>query len=192
MPRAGLSREAVVAAAADIADGAGWNAMSLTLVADSLGVRVPSLYKHVASLDDLRAEVAALATRELGDALRTATVGVSEQDALRSLCSAYRSYALAHQGRYEATQRPAMTPGTAHAEASADVLAIVTAVLAGYGIAEADRVDATRAVRAALHGFAALETGGGFGMPQSVDRSFDRLVWGLHAMLTAMAAHPAD
>ena len=33
-----------------------------------------------------------------------------------------------------------------------------------------------RIVRAALHGFVALEAGGGFGMPLPVDDTFERLV----------------
>jgi len=53
---------------------------------------------------------------------------------------------------------------------------VFTAVLAGYGLSGDDAIHATRAVRAALHGFAALESGGGFGMSQPVDASFDRLV----------------
>jgi hypothetical protein len=31
-------------------------------------------------------------------------------------------------------------------------------------------------VRSALHGFVALETGGGFGIPVDLDESFDRMV----------------
>nr|MDT0664287.1 TetR family transcriptional regulator [Micromonospora sp. DSM 115978] len=54
MPRAGLSRDRVVAEAAALADTAGLDAVTLSTLADRLGVRVPSLYKHVDSLDDLR------------------------------------------------------------------------------------------------------------------------------------------
>jgi len=37
-------------------------------------------------------------------------------------------------------------------------------------------VHATRAVRSALHGFVTLEAAGGFGLPQDVDESYNRLV----------------
>jgi Tetracyclin repressor-like, C-terminal domain len=37
-------------------------------------------------------------------------------------------------------------------------------------------VDATRALRSALHGFVMLENAGGFGLPRDVDRSFGQLV----------------
>ena len=39
-----------------------------------------------------------------------------------------------------------------------------------------DAVHAARAFRSAVHGFVALEAGGGFGIPVDLDASFDRLV----------------
>jgi hypothetical protein len=45
-------------------------------------------------------------------------------------------------------------------------------------------VDATRFFRSALHGFVALETGGGFEMPVDLERSFARLV---QSVVTALA-----
>lgn len=178
MPRAGLSPAVVTGTAADLADEQGWDSLTLAAVADRVGVKVPSLYKHVASLDALRQAVAAQAADELADALTSATVGVSGSDALTRLCGAYRAYALEHPGRYAAAQRPGRdNPGAER------TLTVVNAVLSGYGIEGADAVDAARAVRAALHGFTALETTGGFGLPRDVGRSFDALVGGLELML---------
>jgi hypothetical protein len=56
------------------------------------------------------------------------------------------------------------------------VVSVVLDILAGYGLSGADAIHATRAVRAALHGFVSIEAAGGFGMPIDVDDSFDRLV----------------
>ena len=64
-------------------------------------------------------------------------------------------------------------------DAGARAVRVFTAVLAGYGLEGDAAIHATRGIRAALHGFAALEAGGGFGMPQSVDESFARLVTAL-------------
>ena len=52
-------------------------------------------------------------------------------------------------------------------------------MLRGYGLTDDDAVDATRALRSALHGFVALEAAGGFGLPREVDRSYHQLVAGL-------------
>ena len=46
----------------------------------------------------------------------------------------------------------------------------------GYELSDDEAIDATRALRAALHGFVTLEAVGGFGLPRDVDRSFARLV----------------
>jgi len=53
----------------------------------------------------------------------------------------------------------------------------------GYDLAEDDRVDALRTIRAALHGFAVLEAAGGFGLPRDVDATFERYVDALDAGL---------
>lgn len=176
MPRAGLSREAVVAAAADLADDHGLEAVTLAAVAGAVGVRTPSLYNHVGGLDDVRRGVALTALRELGDALRDAAVGRAGDEALVALAHAYRAYARDHPGRYAAVQR---APGAADAElaaAAARAVDALLAVLGGYGLEGDDAIHAARAVRSALHGFVSLEVGGGFGIPVDLDESFDRMV----------------
>jgi len=55
MPRAGLGTAAVVAAGADLADEIGFVGLSMGQLAERVGVRTPSLYKHVASQDAPRA-----------------------------------------------------------------------------------------------------------------------------------------
>jgi hypothetical protein len=72
------------------------------------------------------------------------------------------------------------------------VLAVVLAVLAGYGIEGDDGIDAARSLRAAMHGFVALEEAGGFGLPRDVERSFSGLLDGVHDMLRGWAAHAGD
>jgi hypothetical protein len=56
-------------------------------------------------------------------------------------------------------------------------------VLRAYELEGDDLVDATRALRATLHGFVAIELAGGFGLPTDVDRSFERAVDGLVAVI---------
>ena len=173
MARAGLAPEAVVSAAAAIADAEGLDAVTLARLAKALNVRTPSLYSHVGGLDDVRRRLAARGARELADALQEAAAGRAGRDALHAVAVAYRAYARAHPGRYHALQRAGDVAGEPAAQRTVRVLG---AVLAGYGISGDDAIHATRAVRAALHGFAALEAQGGFGMPQSVEESFERLV----------------
>jgi AcrR family transcriptional regulator len=175
MARAGLDGDAVVEAAAVLADAEGLEAVTLARLAADFGVRAPSLYAHVAGLDDLRRRLGIRGARELGDALREAATGRAGRDALVAVAAAYRRHARRHPGTYLAAQRA--RPGDAEAEAAgAGVVEVVLAVLRGYGLEGDDAIHATRAVRAALHGFVTLEASGGFGMRQSAGESFKRLV----------------
>lgn len=185
MPRAGLTPAAVVAEAARVADRVGLARLTLAEVAQQLGVALPSLYKHVRGLDALHRELGLRGVCELTVTMTAAAVGRSAGDALRGVAAAYRAYAHDHPGTYAASVRapePGDEPYLAAAEAGLDVF---RAVLAGYGIAGAAAIDATRYVRSALHGFVSLEAAGAFGLPQSVDASFARLVTAVdHALRT--------
>ena len=185
MPRAGLNTDRVVAEAADLADEAGPDHLTLAALAARLGVRQPSLYKHVASLDSLHQLIAQRAKVEFGDVLGRVAIGRSRDDALVAMAYAWRAWARDHPGRYQIGQR-APAPGDAdHLAVANRVVAVMTAVMAGYGLDGDDAIDAVRAYRSALHGFVSLEASGGFGMPVSVDRSFGRLV---HALVRAISS----
>ncbi len=188
MPRAGLTPQRVVAEAAAVVDEVGWDKLTLAAVAERLGVRLPSLYKHVGSLAALRQGVAAQATRELGDALTSAAVGRSGPQALFAIADAYRGYGRAHPGRYASTVRAPEPDDAEHLAAAEAVLQVVFAVLAGYGITGDDAVDVTRSLRASLHGFVTLELAGGFGMSHDVERSFRRMVGMFDLSLTPSTA----
>ncbi len=185
MPRAGLDTDAVVAAAARLADAEGLGSVTLVRLAQNLGVRAPSLYAHVGGLPDLRRRLAGRGATELADELQAAAAGRAGLDALTAVAHAYRNYAHAHPGSYAALQR-APDPDEANGSAAAaKVVGVVLAVLRGYGLEGDDALHATRALRAALHGFVALEAEGGFGLPLALDESFSRLVGVLHRGLPA-------
>jgi AcrR family transcriptional regulator len=176
MARAGLSAQAVVDAAAELADREGLDAVTLARLAADAGVRPPSLYAHVAGLDDLRRRLAIRGARELAAAMREAATGRSGADALRAVAAALRDYARSHPGTYLAAQRAPAADDTEALAAGSDAVDVLTAVLAGYGLTGADAIHAARAVRSALHGFAVLEAGGGFGIKLDLDESFARMV----------------
>ena len=187
MPRAGLSRDVVVARAAELADEVGLDRLTLAAVAERTGVRLPSLYKHVAGLDALHVHLATAAVRELTAELTAATVGRSGPDALARLAGAYRAYARHRPGAYAASVRAPDGGDEEHREAAGALLRVVLSVLAGFGLEGDDAVDATRGLRAVLHGFVSLELAGGFRLPQDLDRSYDRLVAAYTEVLASWA-----
>jgi AcrR family transcriptional regulator len=179
VPRAGLSTTAVVDAALAIVDEQGADALTLAAVAGRFGVATPSLYKHVRGLDALQQKLSAAATTQLAQVLMTAAAGKAGSDALGACAAAYRSYAQRYPGRYPATQRVPDPADPAHVDAGERAVQTLFAVLAGYGLAGDNLLDATRIMRSALHGFVSLELSGGFGSPHDINITFDRLVGSL-------------
>ena len=177
MPRAGLSGAEVVAAAAGLADEAGYAGLTMGLLADRLGVRPPSLYKHVGGLADLQHRVATLAMTELGDVIRDAVQGRAGLDALTGLLTAVRDYVAAHPGRYAATVRPEFSgPDDPLLVASTRVISSIAAVLRGYGIGDEEMDHAIRTVRSTIHGFAMLNASQSFQWDADPDQSFDWMI----------------
>ncbi|KAA1424880.1 TetR/AcrR family transcriptional regulator [Mumia zhuanghuii] len=195
MPRVGLNRDRVVAVALDVVDAGGRTGfadLTLAAVASEAGVSTPSLYKHVASLADLRREVAVHAVGELVRTTSRATVGRSGPDAIRSLGHAMRDYATVHPGRYAALQvaaDPDDPADAALATVGAEAVAVLAAVLRGAGAPDDHLVDAVRIFRSAVHGFVTLELDLGFRLPEDLDTTFDTLldvvILGLAAVNTA-------
>jgi AcrR family transcriptional regulator len=184
VPRRGLDRAQVVEAAAAIADAEGLEAVTLARVAEALGVRSPSLYNHVAGRDGLLRGIATQSTRELGAALRRAATGRAGVDAIVAVAEAQRGYALAHPGRYATTVAAPAEGDAEHEQAAAEAVDVLTAVLAGSDMEGDELIHAVRALRSAVHGFAALEAAGGFGLAVDRDASFRRLVEALAGGLT--------
>jgi AcrR family transcriptional regulator len=192
VPRAGLSGEDVTVAAAGLADEIGFQAVTMGLVAERLGVRTPSLYKHVGGLEDLRHRVATLAMTEAGELIGDAVQGKAGFDALAAALTAFRGYVTAHPGRYAATVGAEFTgPDDPLLAAGTRVINSIAAVLRGYGIGEADMDHAIRTIRCTIHGFAVLEASQGFQWDADPDESFDWMIRFLDRGLLARQAGAA-
>ena len=177
MPRVGLTTQDVAAGAAGLADEIGYANLTMGLLADRLGVRSPSLYKHVDGLADLQHRVATLAMTELGEVIRDAVQGQAERDALAAMMIAMRAYVTAHPGRYAATVGAEFEgPDDPLLRASTRVIDSIAAVLAGYGIGAGEMTHAIRAIRSTMHGFAMLEVSRGFQWDADPDESFGWMI----------------
>jgi len=190
MSRRTLDTEQVVDTAATLADAEGLDAVTLTRVAERLGVRQPALYRHVDSYDALIRALGLRGREILATRLGEAAVGLAGDDAVRAMGRAWRSMVRDHPGLYAATDRYPCA-GDAELEAAVErVVQVLGQALAAYGLADDDRVHAARSMRSALHGFAHLESGDGHPHPVDLDDSFDRLVDLLCAGIRQMAAVP--
>lgn len=174
--KAGLSEDVLVRAAVDLIDEEGSGSLSLARLAERLGVRSPSLYKHISGLEGLLQGIALWGARELGRRMSRAAVGKSGDEAVLAIAQEYRLFAKDHPGIYPMLVQAPDPSDKALAEASEEILATIQAVLVPFGLREREGLHAIRGLRSVVHGFVALEAGGGFGMPIDIDESFDTLM----------------
>lgn len=178
-PRAGLDTAAVVQAAAALVDAEGMEALSITRLARTLGVKAPSLYNHIGGLPGLRRELALLSLRQIRERITTAAICCTGPEALVKIAQAYRDYIKASPGVYSAGLRASGTQEVVDEEirqAEEQVLNIVMTIIQSLGLYGSDAIHAARGLRSLVHGFATLEVSGGFGLPLDLDESFQRLV----------------
>ncbi|WP_067564115.1 TetR/AcrR family transcriptional regulator [Nocardia acidivorans] len=189
-PRAGLTTERVVTAAAELADEIGFDKLTLSALARRFGVKDPSLYVHVRNLHDLRVRVALLASAELNERIAAAMVGRSGRDALVAFADAYRSYVLDYPERYAATQIRMDPAEVAQEPALLRAIELTAAILRGYGLGESEGLDAARLLRSTFHGFATLEAAGGFAHSRPSEQSWPHIVDALHTALSNWPSYP--
>jgi AcrR family transcriptional regulator len=171
--RARTSRSDIVAAARDMLEDGGLEAVSMAGVAVRVGVRPPSLYKHFRDRNELIGAIATDVALELGRTFEDAVArcGPSPADRVRALASAYRGMALA---RPRATAllfagiSPDATPSAeSQAAAARPILAAADAI-----VGPAQALAAARVLTAFAHGFTSMEAAGAFRFGGDVDEAY--------------------
>ena len=126
-----LDSERVISAAAQIADAEGLDKLTLTRVADMLGVRQPALYRHVGGYDDLLRSLSLRGREILAQRLADAAVGLSGDDSVAAVGHAWRRMVRDHPGIYAATDRYPCAGDTELEAAVERVLAVLGQALRG-------------------------------------------------------------
>ncbi|MGA2303979.1 MAG: TetR-like C-terminal domain-containing protein [Acidimicrobiales bacterium] len=152
-----LDRAAVVEAAELLVDRDGAAQLTMTALASELEIRGPSLYSHVASLEELLSLVQNRALEELGSGLQRAAMGRSGPDGVRALASALRTFATSHPGRYDlAMSKPIDRPAMQVASLAAGEAFV--AVIASVGVQMSNEL--AFSCLATLHGVLTLDRAG--------------------------------
>lgn len=173
-------------AGAALADELGFSLLSMGVLAERLGVKTPSLYKHVDGLADLHHRIAVLAMDQLADTVRDAIAGRAGKEALAAGAQAMRAFVREHPGRYEAGNAALLGgPDDPLRAASRRVMDTWAAMLHGYRLDPAQEIHAMRMLRSVLHGFAVLETTGSFQVDASTDTSYGWIIDFLDQGLTS-------
>ena len=171
-----LSRSMVVDAAIETLHDTGLDGLTLTGLADHLGVSQPAMYRHVDGVDDLWRELGLQGRSSLAHALGEAAMGRSGADAVRATARAWRSFATANPDLYAATDRVPCA-GDEELEAAVErIVEILARSLRGFGLDEATTVEAAGTLRSALHGFVHLEIVDGHPAQHDNDAGFVAMV----------------
>ncbi|MFU8851370.1 TetR-like C-terminal domain-containing protein [Micromonospora sp. SL1-18] len=158
-----------------VIDEQGLEHLTLAAVAARAEVATPSLYKHVASLAQLRSLIGVRVMEDLAEQLTLAVVGRSGDDAVATLMRASRAYVVRHPARYAAIPAdPLHDPATQ--AAGNRLLQVFFGVLRAYRLEDSAAIHAIRCLRAIMHGFTSLEAAGGFGLPENLDDTYERLI----------------
>lgn len=165
----------IVAAAREILEAEGLDALTMRRIADRLGIRAPSLYKHFPDKQSLEAAIISDAFEEQAVAFEQA--GAGSDDPLCDIALAYRRFAHAHPHLYRLmTDR----------ELRRDLLLPGVEARAGRPVYEAagGDVDRARAAWAFAHGMTMLELTNRFPPGADVDAAWRQ---GIEAFRPGMA-----
>lgn len=162
MGRAVLTPDTIVTAAATVCDEVGYESLTLANLSQRLGVKPPSIYKHLDGLEAVQQGVALMGLRDLNSRLMRAMAGATGADAVVAVALAYWQYSLDHPGVYAGVVG---IPPNATGEISAEhdlQIGLCSVVLSGCSL-QGDRLRHTvRGLRSLLQGFCTIQGGGGF------------------------------
>ncbi|WP_097257488.1 TetR/AcrR family transcriptional regulator [Streptomyces sp. Ag109_G2-15] len=161
----------IVAAARALLEESGAAALTMRTLADRLGIKAPSLYKHFPDKHAVEVELTGQMLAESAEALEAAEARTP--GSLEALAEAYRTYALAHPHLYcLATEQPlprAELPAGLEDRAALPLLR-----------ACAGDLDLARAIWAFAHGMVILEIHGRFPADADLDAAWKRGLKALH------------
>ena len=172
--RTGLDKKKIILRAAELADKKGSSDITMKELADELGIKPPSLYKHFSGgLDELSRELMLCGWRMLDAEITKAVIGKAKDDAVTALCYAYRDFVLKHKGLYEAMQWYDMFQSEEHMKACEGAVDVMYRSLSSYDLTNEQKIHTVRLVRAFLQGFSTIEAHTAHDKPVPLDDSFD-------------------
>ncbi len=184
------SRDAILAAARALLEEGGLDAVTMARVGDRVGVRGPSLYKHVPNRAALIRTIADAVTEDLGRALRQAVSSGDPRTDLRRAANAYRTFVQANPNGYGllfAHLAPELQPDPISVAETGRPLVEAMTVLVGPD----EALGAARTVAAWAHGFVSMELAGAFRLGGDLDAAYES---GIAAILAGVSerANPAS
>lgn len=179
------SLDEIVDAGREILETEGLDGLTMEQVAKAVGVRAPSLYKHVAGRGELIRLIVEAVVADLSGILDGSVSGSDPRDDLRALAHAFRGFAHDHPESYRLIFAPMPAewrPEPAVFFAASDAVLRTATAIAGAESA----LEAARLVTAWAHGFLTMELAGAFRMEGSLEDAF---AFGINRLGDALS-HP--
>lgn len=185
MRTARITKEDILLTAVELVEEHGMPSLSMRELAERLGVKTPSLYNHIDSMEHLLVEVCQYAVSHFTAALLDAARDKRGDEAVRALAEAYRAFATERAGLYRVIMAiPAENNETLDKTAAA-IIDPFLRVLSDYQLSDEGKMHWQRILRSMLHGFVSQQQAGFLShSPVDTDESFSIavrcLLSGLH------------
>lgn len=180
----GVTKEAVIQAASDIADKDGLKGVSLKAVAKKLNIRTPSLYNHIASLDDLLHEVAHKGMRTMNEEMTQAAIGTFGNEAIISVSTAYFRCMIANPGVYETIQWVHWHSNEETAKIFEHYKSLLIKIILSCKLKKEKTDEVLNLLIGVLHGYTTMQIGNAFTNPKetiiSLSEAVDTVLLGIH------------
>jgi AcrR family transcriptional regulator len=146
----GVRQQQIIEAARTILEEHGEDGLTMRRLAEALGMRAPSLYKHFPDKAALETALMHIGLQEAGAAMKPA---LRSPNVLEAVVAAYRRFALEHPHLYRLMTTRPLPRGQIPSEVVAGAAAPLMAAVGGD-------LDRTRAVWGLAHGLVLLELDG--------------------------------
>ena len=168
-----ISDELIIETSAILSNKIGLENLSLKMIAEELGIKSPSLYNHVSSLDEIKERLMIYGWKQMEERIIDSAVGVAGYEALKNMCYAFFNYATNNKGVFTAMLWYNKFENDKNDKATTRLFNLIFKVMKTLNISDNNIEHIIRTLRSFLEGFALLVNNNSFGNPISIKESFD-------------------
>ncbi len=162
----------IIRTAQHLLETQGLENLSMQSLATALGVRAPSLYKHIENKSQLVKAILEALLLELGETLSKAANGQNFADDLRAMIVAYRAFAHQHPTLYPLLYSHLTSEMQPDVKVSATAAAPLLQTIEQW-VNQKRSLSAARMVVAFTHGFVSMELAGALRLGGNVEDAFE-------------------
>jgi len=173
MPRTGLSKEEIVVKCAELANKKGLSYLSVTTLSDYLGIKKPSLYNHMKTIEDMHRNLMIYGWKTVSEEIVKGIDSEDEKENLLVYARKFYRFAIDNPGVFEAMLWYNRYSDEVLLSATEGLYAFFFKQTDGLGINREVANHLLRTYRAFLEGFIMLQIHNSFGNPISTEESFE-------------------